>query len=104
MVVQAYLFLVKKLDPATELAEEIKITSVESASPAAPVPETRAPDFHLAPASEDSEISLDQPASVPVHINRPKPSKNILPPVPMKMMEKPAMMPNLISGPATSQG
>ena len=44
MVVQAYLFLVKKLEPALEPAEEIKITSVASASPVAPVPEFYAQD------------------------------------------------------------
>ena len=104
MVVQAYLFLVKKLDPATESAGEIQITSVKSASPAAPVPETRAPNFHQAPLPEESEISLDQPASVPVHINQPRPSQNIIPPVPMKMMGKPALMPNSNSRLATSQG
>ena len=62
MVVQAYLFLVKKLKPAPEPAEEIQITSVASASPAAPVPESR--DSNLATPPGDFGFSRDPTESL----------------------------------------
>ena len=90
MVVQAYLFLVKKLEPAPGPAEEIQITSVTTALPATPIPEPRAPDPNLPQPPGDSGISLDQPA----HVTRPPPTQQIFPPGPINMMGRSNMLVN----------
>ena len=89
---QAYLFLVKKLELAPGPTEEIQITSVTTASPA--VPETLAPDPHTAPPPGDSGIPLNPSASIPAHVTGPQPTQHIFPPVPIKMLESPPMMSN----------